>query len=93
MATSTSTLSYGSAFLKRGKHEETATTTTPFEKQFPPTLDEKHELPQPSQQLLTSFDKSPPAGAQVPTRVKAQRLLDCQGLVLDGLTKRARMVE
>jgi hypothetical protein len=61
-----------------------------FVKQFPPTLDEKHELP--PQQLLPSCAKSPSAGARGPTPVKAQRLLDCQGLVLDGFTKRTRTV-
>jgi hypothetical protein len=73
------TPSSDSAFRKRRKHEEIATTTAmPFE----------NGLPQ--QQLLPSFDARPPAGAQVPTPVKAPRLPDCQGLVLDGLIKRAR---
>jgi hypothetical protein len=66
----TFTPSVGSAFRKRGKHEEKATTTTPFGNQFLRTLDEKDELP--PQQLLPSFDTSPPVGAQVPTPVKAQ---------------------
>ena len=70
LATSTSAPSRGSAFQKRGNHEETATTTT-------------HELPPQPRELLPSFEKSPPAGAKVPTPVKARRLLDCEGLVLD----------
>jgi hypothetical protein len=69
-STATFTPSVGSAFRKRSKHEEMATTTAmAFENQRP--------LPQ--QQLLPSFDAIPQAGALVPTPVKAQRLRDCQG--------------
>jgi hypothetical protein len=50
----------------------------------------ENQRPLPQQQLLPSFDAIPQAGALVPTPVKAQRLRDCQGLVLDGLIKRAR---